>query len=698
MRQPVNVPARERALTLGTLTAACERARELATAEADAGEGLRAALRVLHEDLASAGAAVFVVEHGRLWLADSCGFAVVPDGVGFDEGIVGRSVRSGQPELVPDVLLDPDYVDVAPGVVSELALPLLAADGTAVGVLDIETSLALPEGAELAATPLASALAPLAAALAGAGAGDVAALARLFVYLGSLRDPRGIAQVVARSLSRVLPVETCQLLLAGDDGELVEFADWSSGPDVEEPVAPALIRTLRDRIEARTVLEVVDVSALRDAPHPPPAGVRSMVLAPLRAGGHELGLLVGTSRSARSFERHHVEGAALLAAHAGASLDAAFALDRERLSALTDPLTGLTNRRGFEMRLEAGLQRAQEERWPLSLVELDCDDFKEFNDRAGHGFGDAVLKEIGDVLIAVVPESGEAARLGGDEFVVMLPGVDAEAAHRIACDLQTRLIAGLADAGFPLRLSAGVATYPYDADRSSQLVRVVDQALYEAKALGKGHVVSFRELVRDGHDGTSALAPGSDRRRGGGGIDPALLEKTVEAATAIWAESDAEDALRRLAQGLTFVIGATGCVVSRVDGPNLVDQVRHALRDVDLGDEVAYLIDDFPVTKDVLESGHARAISFLDEDLDRGEAFVLRELQMNCCLLLPLRVDDRSWGLVEVYDMRMRRFEGEERAIAEFLVGIAGKRLEALDETIAARRRLPMFRLPWAGS
>ena len=201
-----------------------------------------------------------------------------------------------------------------------------------------------------------------------------------------------------------------------------------------------------------------------------------------------------------------MEAAALLAAHAGASLDAAFALERERRSALTDPLTNLTNRRGFEARLEQELELAQAERRPLSIVEVDCDDFKEVNDRAGHGFGDALLKEIGDILVGILPEGAEAARLGGDEFVIMLPGYDAEP-EPVAADLQQRLTAGLADAGFPLRLSVGVATYPFDADRGCQLLRVVDQALYEAKALGKGHVVSFRELLREAND-TGSAPPG----------------------------------------------------------------------------------------------------------------------------------------------------------------------------------------------
>jgi hypothetical protein len=307
-----------------------------------------------------------------------------------------------------------------------------------------------------------------------------------------------------------------------------------------------------------------------------------------------------------------------------------------------------------------------------------------------------LLKEIGEVLVGVLPECAEAARLGGDEFVVMLPGFDAEGAEQLARDVQARLTSGLAEAGYPLRLSVGVATYPYDADRSSQLLRVVDQALYEAKETGKGHVVSFRELLREGHEGASRTPGSAERRRVHGGVDAALLVKATEAATAIWSEHDPEGALRRLAQGLTFVIGATGCVISRVDGTSLVDVVRHALRDVDLGDEVAYLIEDFPVTEQVLRTGRTRAISFLDEDLDRGEAFVLRELRMNCCMLLRLATGDQAWGLVEVYDMRLRRFSREELAIAEFLVTMAGRRLEAIGDAAALRRRLPLFRLPWA--
>jgi GAF domain-containing protein len=84
-----------------------------------------------------------------------------------------------------------------------------------------------------------------------------------------------------------------------------------------------------------------------------------------------------------------------------------------------------------------------------------------------------------------------------------------------------------------------------------------------------------------------------------------------------------------------------------------------------------------------------RSISFLDEDLDAAEAFVLRELQMNAVLLVPLVVHGRSWGLVEIYDMRLRRFTADEEAVAWFLVGQAGRRIESLGEISGNRRSAP---------
>ena len=293
-------------------------------------------------------------------------------------------------------------------------------------------------------------------------------------------------------------------------------------------------------------------------------------------------------------------------------------------------------------------------------------------------------------------ESGSAARLGGDEFVVLLPGTDVDGAMVEVARLRRQLDEGLADAGFPLRLSAGLATYPYDGAGASQLLRAADQALYRAKASGKNLVVGFREIVTD-VDGVTVRRDAPRRRAVGAGADGSTLVGALEASAAIWTEPSVERVLERLGKGIAFVIGATATNISKVDGPRLIDTAKHALRNVDLGEDVAYVIADFPVTEEVLETLAARSISFLDEDLDGAEAFVLRELGMNSAMLVPIVVHGEAWGLVEIYDMRLRHYEDDEQAVAAFLVGQAARRIEALGAAApGSRRLLPVFRMPFA--
>ena len=439
-------------------------------------------------------------------------------------------------------------------------------------------------------------------------------------------------------------------------------------------------------MDASAVFELLDTTAV-SVPELAGLKLRSVVLIPLRANGEEIGLLVGASRFAREFDRRQGELASLLAAHAAVSLDAAVALDRERRSAHTDPLTGLFNRRGLEDLLDRALGAAQVERSELSLVVLDCDDFKDVNDRAGHEFGDALLCEVGVVLKRTCPPGAQAARLGGDEFVVMLPGADADVALEATDRLRRELGEGLDEAGFPLRLSAGVSTYPYDGAAATQLLRAADQALYHAKARGKNQVVGFREILR-GSAPTDLPVARSDRSRSGSSTDTSALVGAMDAAAAIWAEDSVGEVLERLGKAIAFVVGATATNISKVEGPRLADMTKHALRDVDLGEDFAYLIADYPVTQEVLDTATVRSVSFLDDEVDSGEAFVLRELQMNAVMLVPLIVHGSSWGLVEIYDMRLRRFTTEDEALARFLVGQAGRRIEAIGAHTTPRRRL----------
>jgi diguanylate cyclase (GGDEF)-like protein len=674
----------------GLLAAAAQRAVDEIAAHDEPATAIEAGIEAFYEAVAGAMPSVFVLEHGRLWLVAQRGYAVVPDGITVESGITGRAVRLARAQLAADVHSDPDYVPALPGVSSELAIPLRSGR-TAIGVLNIESERALPDGAAHALRPLARALTPRVDALRARRTLDLPALARLFVHLGSLRDPGDIAALAAASLPRVLPVEATQILIWNELGSPTELASWTSETGTCAPLTVAEMEIARSQTGPSVVCQVLRLGTTRRG-----RGAKPVVWLPLRANAGELGAMVGMSARAAHVDPAELDTAAVLAAHVAASLDAAFALQRERLSAVTDPLTRILNRRGLEERLERELAVARDRRMPLSLLVIDCDDFKEINDRAGHEFGDALLREVADVLARALPDGAEAARLGGDEFVVMIPGAGADSAEALAAQIRTVLAEGLTDAGFPLRISAGVSTYPFDGATSTSLLRAGDQALYAAKSAGKDRVASFRELARD----TSA-APGADaagalegRRRGRNDGSGAVLADAMAAAKAIEAEETAEGVCTRLCKTLVFVVGATACSASRVVGEYIVDATEHALREISLGDEAAYRIADFPLTAEALRSGEPRTVSFADGDVDPSEAFILRDLGMNALLLLPLRVRGKAWGLIELYEMRLRRFSEEDIAVAQFLTTQAERRLEAVADTGDPRRRPAVYRLP----
>ena len=174
--------------------------------------------------------------------------------------------------------------------------------------------------------------------------------------------------------------------------------------------------------------------------------------------------------------------------------------------ALTDPLTGLGNHRSFQERLQHDLEAAEAGETNLSLCLLDIDNFKEINDRHGHPVGDRVLAHIARRL----RQNGEAFRLGGDEFALLLPGRKSEDAASVAQAVLHRVAMGAGVRGVEVTLSAGVAEYPqYGVDRN-ELLRVADEAMYQAKEEGKNQVRIYRadagELTQ-----LRRLAEGRDR-------------------------------------------------------------------------------------------------------------------------------------------------------------------------------------------
>lgn len=172
------------------------------------------------------------------------------------------------------------------------------------------------------------------------------------------------------------------------------------------------------------------------------------------------------------------------------------ALDRRRLIkenarlfsevqrlAITDPLTGVYNRRKVDQTLLDEVERARRYNRPLSLIMLDLDKLKRINDTFGHSTGDQVLKMTADVIRNEVRSVDVAARIGGDEFLVLLPEADLQAASRVAKRVCSR-ISEMECGEARISVSAGVVQWSSELASAEDFLQVVDQAMYQAKRAG----------------------------------------------------------------------------------------------------------------------------------------------------------------------------------------------------------------------
>ncbi len=167
-------------------------------------------------------------------------------------------------------------------------------------------------------------------------------------------------------------------------------------------------------------------------------------------------------------------------------------LERLRVAAETDALTGLANRAAFYAELHR--QVAAAEKCGLTLFLIDCDRFKDVNDVFGHARGDAVLRTCAERLRLVVPPNGMTARLGGDEFAIQVPGLpDDQAVIALASRIMDIFLAPIDVDGARHQLSAsvGIASFPNHASSATDLMRNADLALYSVKEDGRGHARLF---------------------------------------------------------------------------------------------------------------------------------------------------------------------------------------------------------------
>ena len=165
------------------------------------------------------------------------------------------------------------------------------------------------------------------------------------------------------------------------------------------------------------------------------------------------------------------------------------ALEHQRHLAAVDSLTGALNRRAFEIAAERERLRAARHGTALSLAYLDVDHFKKANDRLGHHAGDRVLEKVAAAIAQSVRATDLFARMGGDEFVLLLPETDAREAMTVVQRVRVAAAAAAQAAGYPVALSAGIATFRFPPESVDAMLAAADDLLYKAKEAGRDRVV-----------------------------------------------------------------------------------------------------------------------------------------------------------------------------------------------------------------
>ncbi|OQX83897.1 MAG: hypothetical protein B6D53_01345 [Candidatus Omnitrophica bacterium 4484_49] len=221
------------------------------------------------------------------------------------------------------------------------------------------------------------------------------------------------------------------------------------------------------------------------------------VIAPLKAKNKVIGVIFADNiYSRKPITKEDIKLLTMFANHAGLAIENSKLYHQTLHLSYTDSLTGIYNHGRFQYLLEEKLKEAKENDRSLSLIMIDIDNFKNYNDNLGHPAGDEVIKKIADIVKNSCRKQDIPARYGGEEFALILPNTSKEEARIIGERLRKRI------SDYPFKnkeiqpqgaitVSMGIATFPEDAEEKKELIQKADLALFTAKNKGKNQVVVY---------------------------------------------------------------------------------------------------------------------------------------------------------------------------------------------------------------
>jgi diguanylate cyclase (GGDEF)-like protein len=332
-------------------------------------------------------------------------------------------------------------------------------------------------------------------------------LQRFLVRISS-SDPTKTYNAILTHARELLQAERASLWVFDEPSDEIRLKAARGLAATESEVNPTRLgEGISGRVlesERPLVVENLERSGLRPAPAERNYRTKSFISYPITMSGRKIGVLnVADKMGGGKFDDVDLSLLEIVGPQIAVAMERAEWQERAtqfQLMSITDPLTGLLNRRYLEERLTEELNRSRRYNYAMSCLMIDIDDFKTYNDLNGHQAGDVALKITAHALKATLRSADVACRYGGEEFCILLPQTSLSEAGVIAERMRQRVTEteypyGKSQPLGTVSVSIGVSTFTKQIDTTETIIAAADRALYSAKRLGKNRIESYMDDV-----------------------------------------------------------------------------------------------------------------------------------------------------------------------------------------------------------